>query len=76
MDTVRVLTKGQIVIPSPLRKKFGIKQGSEITIFEYDGIIYLVPPSKDPIIDSMGCLPKIPSLSKSLLEEREKDFPG
>ena len=76
METVKVLAKGQIVIPSPLRKKFGIKPGAEMSVFEYEGIIYLVPPSKDPIIDSMGCLPKTPSLSQALLEERKKDFPG
>ena len=74
MNTVKVLTKGQIVIPASIRKKFGIHPGNALPIFEYGNLIYLVPPVKDPVKDAMGCLPRQPSLSKALLEERKKDF--
>ncbi len=74
METIKVLSKGQIVIPASLRKKYGIAPGDEITIFEYDNLIYLSPPSRDPVKEAMGCLPMTPSLSEELLKERAKDF--
>ncbi|HEA66149.1 MAG TPA: AbrB/MazE/SpoVT family DNA-binding domain-containing protein [Desulfobacterales bacterium] len=74
MNTVKVLTKGQIVIPAPIRKKYDIHPGNSLQIFEYGDLIYLVPPAKDPINDAMGCLPENPSLSETLLKERKKDF--
>jgi AbrB family looped-hinge helix DNA binding protein len=74
MQFVKVLAKGQIVIPAPIRKKYSIQPGSKIQIFEYGNLIYLVPPSKDPIEQAIGCLPQTPSLSDELLKERRKDF--
>jgi len=74
MQSVRVLGKGQVVIPASIRKKYGIQPGCEIQVFEYENLIYLVPPSKDPIKEAMGCLPPTPSLSEELLKERRKDF--
>ena len=74
MKSAKVLAKGQIVIPSSIRKKYDIQPGTEIQIFEYGNIIYLVPPSKDPIEQAMGCLTSTPSLSEELLVERRKDF--
>lgn len=74
MQRVKVLTKGQVVIPAKIRKKYGIQPGVEIQIFEYGNILYLVPPAKNPIDQAMGSLPATPSLSEELLVERKKDF--
>jgi len=74
MQLVKVLAKGQVVIPVSIRRKFSIQPGSKIQIFEYGSLIYLVPPSKDPVKEAMGCLPATPSLSEELLKERRKDF--
>jgi AbrB family looped-hinge helix DNA binding protein len=74
MDKVKVLAKGQIVIPASIRKKYGIRPGSEIQFFEYGNTIHLVPPTKDPVGEAMGCLPPSPSLAEELLKERQKDF--
>ena len=74
MNTVKVLSKGQIVIPAGIRKKYEIKPGSKIQVFEYDNLIYLVPPSTDSLRAAMGCLPGRPSLADELLTERQKDF--
>lgn len=75
MKSIKVLSKGQIVIPASMRKKYRIQPGCEIRIFEYGDLIYLVPPSDDPVNQAMGCLPPTPSLSEELLRERRKDFP-
>ena len=69
MNTVKVLAKGQIVIPAGIRKKYEITPGTTIQLFEY-----LVPPAKDALKAAMGCLPHRPSLSQELLTERKKDF--
>ena len=74
MNTVKVLSKGQIVIPAGIRKKYEIKPGSTIQLFEYDNLIYLIPQPKDALRAAMGCLPESPSLSDELLTERKKDF--
>ena len=74
MITVKVLSKGQIVIPAGIRKKYEITPGSTIQVFEYDNMIYLVPPAKDALKAAMGCLSDRPSLSDELLTERKKDF--
>ena len=74
MNTVKVLSKGQIVIPAGIRKKYEITPGSTIQMFEYENMIYLVPPAKDALRAAMGCLPDRPSLPDELLTERKKDF--
>ena len=74
MAIIKVLAKGQVVIPASMRKKYGIQPGAELHIFEYGKLIYLVPPSQNAIKDAMGCLPSNPSLPEELLKERQKDF--
>ena len=39
MQTVKVLGKGQVVIPASIRKKHGIQPGCEIQVFEYENLI-------------------------------------
>ncbi len=73
MQSVKVLAKGQVVIPASIRRKYHIQPGCRIQVFEYGNLIYLMPPSEDPVEQAMGCLPKTPSLSDELLEERRKD---
>ena len=74
MATVKTLSKGQIVIPAALRKRYHIEPGTEMQILDYDGVIYLIPPVEDPIEAACGLLPAKPSLSEKLLKERGKEF--
>jgi AbrB family looped-hinge helix DNA binding protein len=76
MESVKVLIKGQIVIPASLRKKYAIKPGHKLQVFEYGRLIYLAPRSEDPIGEAMECLPSQPSLASELLEERRRDRNG
>lgn len=73
MGTVRTLSKGQIVIPAGLRKKFRIEPGTEMQIMEYGGIICLIPPVDDPVRAACGALPAEPSLGDRLLLDRKTD---
>ncbi len=43
MDRAVVTVKGQIVIPSKLRRKFGIKKGTQVYVYERDGEIAIKP---------------------------------
>lgn len=72
--TVRILSKGQIVIPAEIRKRYHIERGAKMQIMEYGDIIYLIPPVKDSIAAACGILPDKPSLSAKLLKERKGDF--
>ena len=74
MEKVKVLAKGQVVIPAAIRKKHGIQPGTELQVFEYGNIIYFVPPSTDPVSEARGCLPAVPSLADQLIGERRKEF--
>ncbi|MGB7788169.1 AbrB/MazE/SpoVT family DNA-binding domain-containing protein [Methanoregula sp.] len=43
MDIVTLSSKGQIVIPSKVRKKFSLKEGDSLVIMEEDDAICLRP---------------------------------
>ncbi len=73
MLTVKTLSKGQIVIPAQLRRKYHIAKGSVLQILEYGGMIHVIPPVADPIKAAAGCLPRKPSLAKKLLKDRITD---
>lgn len=73
MESIKVLNKGQIVIPASIRKKYAIKPGNRIQMFEYGRLIYILPHSEDPVSEAQGCLPTKPSLSEELLEDRKRE---
>lgn len=73
MESIKVLNKGQIVIPASIRKKYAIKPGNRIQMFEYGRLIYIVPHADDPVGEAKGCLPAEPSLSEELLADRQKE---
>ena len=74
MAIVRTLSKGQIVIPAAIRKRYHIEPGTEMQVMEYGGIIYLIPPVEDPIKAACGLLPSKPSLAEKLVRERKGEF--
>jgi AbrB family looped-hinge helix DNA binding protein len=71
LATVRMLSKGQIVIPGGLRKKFRIEPGTKMLVMEYGGIIWLIPPVDDPVRAACGALPAEPSIGDRILLDRE-----
>jgi bifunctional DNA-binding transcriptional regulator/antitoxin component of YhaV-PrlF toxin-antitoxin module len=72
MEMVKVLNKGQIVIPVAIRKKYATKPRNQVQMFEYGRLIYIVPHTDDPVHDAKGCLPAQPSLSEELLADRQR----
>jgi AbrB family looped-hinge helix DNA binding protein len=72
METSRVSTKGQIVIPARLRKKYGFKAGEKVTFIEEDKYVILKPKTK--WVDICGSVEPLftpEEIKKKLNEMRE-----
>ncbi|MDZ4158327.1 MAG: AbrB/MazE/SpoVT family DNA-binding domain-containing protein [Anaerolineaceae bacterium] len=65
-------TKGQIVIPSTLRRKYGIKVGTKILVYDDGESIILKPVTEDYLKKLQGSLRGSGAL-KILLDQRAKD---
>jgi AbrB family looped-hinge helix DNA binding protein len=65
-------TKGQIVIPAPLRKKYGIIEGTKIIVMDTGNEIVLRPVTEQYLKNLRGSLKGSGAL-KVLMEERKRD---
>jgi AbrB family looped-hinge helix DNA binding protein len=73
IETSVVTTKGQLVIPARLRRRFGIKKGTMVTFMEDDGRIIVQPVTREFIRGLRGSLKGVPSPLAALLEERKRE---
>jgi AbrB family looped-hinge helix DNA binding protein len=73
MVTTIVTTKGQIVIPSKIRLRHGIKKGTKLCIIEDKDDIVLRPLTREYFHKVAGILQSKKSLVGELLSERAKD---
>jgi AbrB family looped-hinge helix DNA binding protein len=73
MTTTVVTTKGQIVIPSKIRRKHNIKRGTKLYIEERGDELVLKAVTPAYFEKIAGVLQTKGKLSKILLEERAKD---
>jgi len=73
MLTTTVTTKGQVVIPAPLRKKLRLQKGSKLTVSEREGKIILEVLAKDPIETGRGMLTTRGTVLKQLIQDREAE---
>ena len=71
--TLKISQKGWVVIPADLRKKYDLKPGDEVHIVDYGGVLSLIPVSAAPIEAGAGLLKGEPSLTKALLNERNRE---
>ena len=71
-----VSAKGQIVIPSALRKKFGVKKRTQVCLYERGSEI-VIKPITDKYIQSMaGMAGTKGRLLQALMEEKAKEREG
>ena len=75
IETSVVTTKGQLVIPARLRRRFGIKKGTRVTFVEDAGRIIVQPVTREFIRGLRGSLQGEPSALAALLEERKRERP-
>lgn len=69
MPVITVSTKGQIIIPSEIRKKYKIKQGDRFELQEVEGKLVLVPLHDKPFVGLYGALKGKKSLTRALQDE-------
>jgi AbrB family looped-hinge helix DNA binding protein len=72
-ETSVVTTKGQLVIPARLRRRFGIKKGTTISFLEEGGRIAMQPVTRQFIRGLRGSFKGAPSALDLLLKERKQD---
>jgi AbrB family looped-hinge helix DNA binding protein len=65
-----VSTNGRLVIPSALRRRFGIRQGTRVALIEDGGRIILQPITREYIRSLRGSLKAEQSALSLLLETR------
>jgi AbrB family looped-hinge helix DNA binding protein len=68
-----VTTKGQLVIPARLRRRFGIKKGTTISFLEEGGRIIVQPVTRQFIRGLRGSLKGEPSALDLLLKARKQE---
>src|SRR5260370_18142177 len=68
-----VTTKGQLVIPSKLRRKYSIKKGTKVAFVEEENRLILQPLTAEFIRSLRGCLGKDSKALEFLLEEPRRD---
>ena len=73
MHSALVTVKGQIVIPAKLRRKLGIKKGTQVYIYERDGEITIKPITDDYIRNMAGMAGTKGKLLKSLMNDKAKE---
>ncbi len=73
MEVSTVTTKGQVVIPAKLRKKYGIKIGTKIQFWEENGEIKLIPVTEEIIDKNVGILKTRGRLLAKLKEEKKRE---
>ena len=73
MEKAYVTSKGQLVIPARLRRRYGIKPGTKICFIERDQEILFQPVTKEYIRSVCGMLKSETSMTQELLKERAKD---
>lgn len=73
METAAVTSKGQLVVPARLRRRYGIKAGTKVRFIERpDGILFQ-PVTSEYIRSVCGMLSSDTSVTEELLKERARD---
>jgi len=73
MDKATVTIKGQVVIPSKIRRRLGIKQGTQVTFYEREGEIIIRPITDEYLQKMAGFTGTKGKLLKALKIEKAKE---
>jgi len=73
MEEAYVTSKGQLVVPAKLRRRYGIKPGTKVCFIERGKEIVFQPVTKEYIRSVCGILTGDTSATQEPLKERAKD---
>jgi len=72
--TIKMSSKGWVVIPAHIRRKYKLEPGDSLNVVDYGGVLALVPKAKNPINEGGGILKGSKSLTNILLEEHRAEL--
>jgi AbrB family looped-hinge helix DNA binding protein len=73
MEESTMTSKGQIVVPARLRRRYGLKPGVKVYFIERNDEILFQPLTKEAIRKVHGMLASETSVTGELLKERARD---
>ena len=73
MDKAVVTVKGQVVIPPKLRRRLGIKKGTQVCMYERDDAIMIQPITDEYIRNMSGAAGTNGMLLKALTREKTRE---
>jgi len=73
MEESTITSKGQIVVPARLRRRYGLKPGVKVYFIERNNEIVFQPQTNEAIRSVHGMLASDTSVTEELLRERAKD---
>jgi AbrB family looped-hinge helix DNA binding protein len=73
MEAAYVTSKGQLVVPAKLRRKYGIKPGTKVFFVERGDEILFRPVTREYIRSVCGMLESATSVGAELLTDRGHD---
>jgi AbrB family looped-hinge helix DNA binding protein len=68
-----ISSKGWVVIPAELRRKYNLTPGAEVRVVDYGGVLALLPVAESPVEEAAGLLKGDNSLTASLLAEHARE---
>ena len=71
MESITLSTKGQIIIPARIRKKYGMKKGEKLLITDENNYIKIIP--KTRLADLVGSVKLDMIIVKKQIEEIRKE---
>jgi AbrB family looped-hinge helix DNA binding protein len=73
MEASVMTSKGQIVVPAKLRRRYGLKPGTKVLFVERNNEILFQPLTKEYVRSVHGMLASETSVTDELLKERSQD---
>jgi AbrB family looped-hinge helix DNA binding protein len=73
METSVVTTKGQLVVPSKIRKKFNITKGTRVAFIEQNGKLIIQPLNRNYFDALAGILGTDGDMLKSLTDDKKRE---
>ncbi len=73
MTIVTSTIKGQIVIPADIRKKFKIKKGTRVNIYDDGEKIIVEPISENVVVEGRGMLGTRGKILEALIADRKRE---
>jgi AbrB family looped-hinge helix DNA binding protein len=71
MGVLVISSKGWVVIPADLRKKYDLTPGSQVRLVDYGGVLALVPALSKPVEQAAGMARGTASMTDALLAEHQ-----